>query len=118
MRYSLNYEELQTVLQGLKAVVNNSPSRVFMFNDFETCSAPNILLFGFSSIFNNESSSLRKTTEAHYGYICFSVTYDLRLQNRSFDVELILEVELLLEVKLLLEVEFLLEVEILFELEL
>ena len=55
--------------------------------------------------------------------IRFSVKYDLRFQERSFNVELLLEVDLSLQVelqfdlKLLLEVTLLLEVEFLFDLE-
>ena len=55
--------------------------------------------------------------------IRFSFKYDLRFQERSFNVELLLEVDLSLQVelqfdlKLLLEVTLLLEVEFLFDLE-
>ena len=47
-----------------------------------------------------------------------SEKYDLRFQDRSFDVELLLEVELLFELELLIVVELLLAVKLLFELKL
>ena len=49
--------------------------------------------------------------------ICSSDKYDLRFQDQSFDVELLLEVESLLEVELLFELELLIEVELLLEVE-
>ena len=42
---------------------------------------------------------------------CFSGKYNLRFQDRSFFVKLLLEVELLFEVELLLKVELLFELE-------
>ena len=50
--------------------------------------------------------------------IRFSEEYDLCFQDRSFDVELLLEVELLFELELLIVLELLLEVKLLFELKL
>ena len=50
--------------------------------------------------------------------IRFSNKYDLCFQDRSFDVELLLEIQLLLEVELLFDLEFLLEVELPLEVEL
>ena len=44
--------------------------------------------------------------------IRFSVKYDLCLQDRSFDFEILFEIELLLEVELLFDLELLLEVEL------
>ena len=50
--------------------------------------------------------------------IRFSDKYDLRFQDRSFDVELLLQAELLFKLELLKEVELLLEDEVVFDLEL
>ena len=57
---------------------------------------------------------LRKPIRA----IRFSDKYDLRFQDRSFDVELLLQAELLFKLELLKEVELLLEDEVVFDLEL
>ena len=50
--------------------------------------------------------------------IRFSDKYDLRFEDRGFDVKLLLEVALLFELELLTEVELLFELELLFDLEL
>ena len=53
--------------------------------------------------------NLRKSVRA----IRFSVKYDLRFQDRSFDLELLFDFKSLLEFKLLFDLELLLDVELL-----
>ena len=65
--YRLNYEQMQTVLQEIEAIVNNRPLTCVYPTELETCIIPNHLLFGRTLSFSKpepaplitESSSIK-----------------------------------------------------------
>ena len=49
----MNYEQIQTVLREIEAIVNNRPLTYVYPTELETCITPNHLLFGRTLLFSN-----------------------------------------------------------------
>ena len=52
--YRLNYEQMQTVLQEIEAIVNNQPLTYVYPTELKTYITPNHLLFGRTLLFSNQ----------------------------------------------------------------